>query len=59
MNGDPVQFSGADFSYGVGNTVKEAESRLVRHKARRQAQGGLQRGELASIRIQLADPLLR
>ena len=48
--GTGIHFKGADFSYGVGPSLFEAECDLKRHKAKRQASGELQRGQLCCIR---------
>jgi GGDEF domain-containing protein len=48
-NGRTLRFRGADFSYGVGKDLAQAEIRLKSDKAERQAQGELQRGELRGI----------
>src|ERR1700736_1515828 len=36
-NGDPLRFTGADFSYGIGKDLDEAEFGLKSHKADRKA----------------------
>ena len=48
-DGSTVLLSGADFSYGVGKHIAEAEFALRSHKAERNARGELERGELCSI----------
>jgi GGDEF domain-containing protein len=48
-NGDPLRFTGADFSYDVGKDLDEAESGLKSHKVERKARGKLERGELCGI----------
>lgn len=48
-NGDILRFTGADFSYGVGKDLGEAEFRLKSHKAERTARGELERGKLRGI----------
>ena len=48
-SGRTLRFRGADFSYGVGKDLAQAEIRLKSDKAERQAQGELQRGELRGI----------
>lgn len=50
-DGGPLRFTGADFSYGVGKDISEAERALRVHKAERQARGALKRGELSRIVI--------
>jgi GGDEF domain-containing protein len=47
--GSALRFTGADFSYGVGKDIAEAETRLKSHKAQRKARGELKRGELRGI----------
>jgi hypothetical protein len=49
-NGDTLRFTGADFSYGVGKDLDEAEFGLKSHKADRKARGELERGKLCGIR---------
>lgn len=46
-----VQVRGADFSYGVGRNMSEAEQRLRTHKAEREARGVLARGCLCHISV--------
>ena len=48
-DGSTVRFTGADFSYGVGRDIDQAETRLKSHKAERKARGELERGELRGI----------
>jgi GGDEF domain-containing protein len=48
-DGSAVLLRGADFSYGAGKDIVEAEFGLKRHKAERNAQGELKRGELHGI----------
>jgi GGDEF domain-containing protein len=48
--------TGADFSYGVGADVNEAEFALKRHKAEREGRGEIARGELRSITIRIEKP---
>ena len=50
-DGSTRPITGADFSYGVGQDMGEAESRLRRHKAKRERRGELARGELRRITI--------
>ena len=50
-DGGTLRFSGADFSYGTGRDLAEAELRLKKEKAWRKAQGELTRGELRGIKI--------
>lgn len=49
--GKILRFTGADFSYGVGNDIDEAEVRLKQHKTERYARGALERGKLCGIRM--------
>ena len=44
-DGSTVSFTGADFSYGVGKDIAEAEFGLKRHKAEREGRGEVARGE--------------
>jgi GGDEF domain-containing protein len=48
-DGSTRPITGADFSYGVGQNMNEAESRLRSHKAKRERRGELARGELRGI----------
>jgi GGDEF domain-containing protein len=49
-NGDTLRFTGADFSYGVGKDLDEAEFGLKSHKAERKARRELERGKLCGLR---------
>src|SRR5690242_12788333 len=57
-DGNNVSIRGADFSYGVGKDLYEAELRLKDHKTRRESRGEIERGELRGIivKVQKADP---
>src|SRR5207247_1694234 len=44
--GRSLSFTGANFSYGVGKDINEAEWLLKCHKAEREARGEIARGEL-------------
>ena len=46
-----LSLTGADFSYGVGKDIGEAESGLRRPNAEREARGEIARGELRGIII--------
>ncbi|HLV85495.1 MAG TPA: hypothetical protein VKV39_00870 [Candidatus Sulfotelmatobacter sp.] len=46
-----VQVFGADFSYGIGHNMREAEQRLRNQKAEREARGELARGRLCHISV--------
>ena len=48
-DGSNVSIRGADFSYGAGKDVYEAELRLKDHKTRRESRGEIERGELRGI----------
>ncbi len=48
-DGTTRTFRGADFSYGVGDELKQAEAGLKTHKAEREARGERARGELRGI----------
>jgi len=50
-DGGGLSITGADFSYGVGKNIHEAEFRLQRHKAERRKRGEIARGELRGITI--------
>jgi GGDEF domain-containing protein len=50
-DGSTRPITGADFSYGVGQDIEEAESRLRSHKAHRESRGEIVRGELRGITI--------
>jgi GGDEF domain-containing protein len=49
-DGSTHRLTGADFSFGVGNDLNEAEFALKNHKAEREARGEIARGELRGIR---------
>ena len=48
-DGTITSFKGADFSYGTGQDITEAESGLKEHKAQREAAGERARGQLRGI----------
>lgn len=48
-NGSTLRFIGADFSYGIGKDMAEAESHLKSQKGERKARGELERGQLCGI----------
>ena len=50
-DGSILSITGADFSYGVGKDIDEAESGLRSHKAEREGRGEIARGELRGITI--------
>lgn len=50
-DGGALSITGADFSYGVGKDIDEAESDLRSHKAEREGRGEIARGELRTITI--------
>jgi len=50
-DGSTLSITGADFSYGVGKDIDEAESDLRSHKAKREGRGEIARGELRGITI--------
>ena len=52
-DGTALSVTGADFSYGVGKDVDEAESNLRSHKAEREVRGEIARGELRGITIKV------
>jgi GGDEF domain-containing protein len=55
-DGSALSFTGADFSYGVGKDIDEAEFGLKRHKAEREGSGEIARGELRGITIKIEKP---
>jgi len=55
-DGSTLSVTGADFSYGVGTDVDEAEFALKGHKAAREGRGEIARGELRGITIKTAKP---
>jgi GGDEF domain-containing protein len=50
-DGSTLSITGADFSFGVGKDINEAESALKNHKAEREEKGEIARGELRGITI--------
>jgi GGDEF domain-containing protein len=50
-DGSTLSVTGADFSYGVGKDIDEAESNLLSHKAERENRGEVARGQLRGITI--------
>jgi GGDEF domain-containing protein len=54
LNESRLEIRGADFSYGVGKSIDDAEWVLRRHKAERERAGEITRGELRSITVSLA-----
>jgi GGDEF domain-containing protein len=50
-DGSALSVTGADFSYGVGKDIDEAEFGLKSHKAEREGRGEITRGELRGIII--------
>ena len=50
-DGSTLSVTGADFSYGVGKDIDEAEFGLRNHKAEREGRGEIARGELRGISI--------
>jgi GGDEF domain-containing protein len=55
-DGSTLSVTGADFSYGVGKDVDEAESDLRSRKAQREGRGEIARGELRGITIKTEKP---
>jgi GGDEF domain-containing protein len=51
-----LSVTGADFSYGVGEDIAEAEFGLRSHKAEREGRGEIARGELRGITIKIEKP---
>ena len=60
-DGTTLSITGADFSYGIGTDIDEAERGLKRHKTRRESRGEIARGELRNIIVKIQkvqrDPL--
>jgi GGDEF domain-containing protein len=50
-DGTILRIEGADFSYGIGRNLEEAELSLRNHKAEREARGEVSRGQLCGISI--------
>jgi GGDEF domain-containing protein len=50
-DGNTLSVTGADFSYGVGKDIDEAEFGLKSHKAERAGRGEVARGQLRGITI--------
>jgi GGDEF domain-containing protein len=50
-DGSTLSVTGADFSYGIGKDIYEAEFGLKRHKAEREGRGEISRGKLRGITI--------
>ena len=48
-DGESLSFTGADFSFGVGTDIDQAESALKQHKSEREQRGEIARGELRGI----------
>jgi GGDEF domain-containing protein len=55
-DGSTLNITGADFSYGVGKDIDEAEFGLQSHKAEREGRGEIARGELRGITIKTENP---
>jgi GGDEF domain-containing protein len=55
-DGSTLSVTGADFSYGIGKDIYEAEFGLKRHKAERESRGEMARGELRGITIKKDEP---
>jgi GGDEF domain-containing protein len=52
-DGSMVNLRGADFSYGVGRHIDEAEWALRRHKTERERVGHIARGELRGVTVNM------
>lgn len=55
-DGGTLSITGADFSYGVGRGIDEAESDLSSHKAEREASAEIARGDLCGISMTTEKP---
>jgi GGDEF domain-containing protein len=53
-DGSTLNVAGADFSYGVGEDLDQAELALRKHKTERERTGNISRGELRSITVSFA-----
>ena len=53
VDGNTLSVTGADFSYGVGKDIDEAEFGLKSHKAERAGRGEVARGQLRGITIRI------
>jgi len=51
LDGTILRIKGADFSYGIGRDLEEAELSLRNHKAEREARGEVSRGRLCGISL--------
>jgi GGDEF domain-containing protein len=52
-DGSSLNVRGADFSYGIGKDIEEAEWALTQHKGRRRRTGYIARGELRGVTVKL------
>ncbi len=55
-DGGTLSITGADFSYGVGEDIDEAESDLRSHKAEREGKGEIARGKLCGVSMKTEKP---
>jgi GGDEF domain-containing protein len=55
-DGSTLSITGADFSYGAGKDIGEAESSLRNHKAERERTGAIARGELRGVTVRIETP---
>lgn len=55
-DGSILSITGADFSYGVGKDIDEAESGLRNHKAEREGTGAIARSELRGVTVRIEKP---
>src|SRR5208282_4301512 len=55
-DGSILSITGADFSYGVGKDIDEAESGLRNHKAAREGTGEIARSELRGVTVRIEKP---
>ena len=51
-----LRIRGADFSYGVGHNLEEAELALKNHKNERETRGEVSRGELCGMSVVTEEP---
>ena len=58
-DGSTLSITGADFSYGVGKDIDEAEFAVRNHKAEREGRGEIARGELRGVTVRIEKPTTR
>jgi GGDEF domain-containing protein len=58
-DGSTLSITGADFSYGVGKDIDEAEFAVRNQKAEREGRGEIARGELRGVTVRIEKPTAR